>query len=120
MAKSGLKLDVGPLQKAIEKTMRETEEARQEALDQAAEIVTGEAKREDVCPYKTGALADSHTWERGPAKDQRTIGANTTYAAAVHARHKEKPQWLLRTVLEKGPEIITKAIEVAMRRRRLT
>lgn len=114
---SGFKINMKPLQAALEKTRKEAGETRDEALDMAAEIVVSEAKQREVCPYLTGALADSHTWERGPGEGQRTVGANTTYAAAVHARHQTKAQWLLRTIAQRGPEIIRKATAKALKNR---
>ncbi len=120
MAKSGLTMDVGPLVKAMLSLREQSDELLLEAGDQAAEIITGEAKQEDVCPYLTGATSDSHTWVRGPNKGEWTIGVNTVYAAAIHERHPTKSRWLVRTVVERGPRVIDLSIQAAMRRRNMT
>lgn len=99
---------LGPLEAALRKMREEANSMRDAILDQSAEILVGEAKQEERCPILTGALADSHTWQMGPKEGTRLIGANTYYAAAVHANHESKHHWLLYTVVDLGPGVLEK------------
>ncbi len=84
---------------------------RRRALRRAAEAIVGEAQFS--APVKTGTLKDAHVVDASDPDNVR-IGANTTYAAAVHERHPTKGRWFLNAVVTKGPGILRKALAEAM------
>lgn len=83
------------------------DEARRRALPEAAEAVLSEAQTES--PRLTGFLSDAHdiladdTDKEGGAI---TIGANTSYAMAVHETHPTKKRWFTRAVVQHFPRIM--------------
>ena len=86
-----------------------------ESVEIAAESLVSDAQTE--APVRTGFLVDQHIVEvRRPQKDV-LIGANTTYAAAVHANHPTKAGWLLNTILANGMSAVRAAGEIVFRRR---
>lgn len=116
MGFSGFKVPgLGALQSAMTKVRDQADATRDKILDQSAEILVGEAKQQERCPYLTGALADSHTWTVGPKEATRLIGANTTYAAAVHANHATKARWLLIAVVDLGPGVLERVTQKVLK-----
>lgn len=118
MAFTGLKVTgLSALQSALQKMRDEANDMRDAILDESAELVIGEAKQEDRCPYDWGTLSDSHTWVVGPKEGTRLLGANTDYAAAVHANHASKARWLLIATVDLGPGIIEKVTKKHLEQR---
>ncbi len=80
-----------------------------------AENLVSEMKDESVVPRDTGRLRDAHGWKR--VKDAVwELFANTSYAAAVHERHKTKARWFARTMAERGRPTLAKALEELKKR----
>lgn len=84
---------------------------RRRALRGAAIELTGAAQIDS--PVRYGTLQDSHTHDLSNP-DAPRIGANTTYAAAVHERHPTKSRWFLASVIGNGPRVMKAALEEAM------
>lgn len=86
-------------------------EIRRRAGRRGGEALVGEAQFD--APVKTGALKESHVMDASNP-DAVRIGANTTYAAAVHARHPTKAGWFLSAIVRNGPRIMKAALAEAL------
>lgn len=77
-----------------------------------AENLVSEMKMEEVVPRDTGRLRDSHGWERLKAGVFRLF-CNTTYAAAVHETHKQKPRWFAKVLADKALKTLRETVNKA-------
>lgn len=85
---------------------------RRRALAIAAEALLSAAQAD--APVKTGFLKDAHISDLSD-QDRPAIGANATYALAVHARHPTKAQWFLNAIVKNGKRVVEGALKIAMR-----
>jgi phage gpG-like protein len=106
------RIDVGPLRDALRACAKAAPKIRQRALREAAVTLRGDAQAE--APVRTGDLKASHT-EDLSNPDKPVIGAGMSYAAAVHARHPTKAGWFRDVVIKRGPVVLRKALERALR-----
>ncbi len=105
------KFDTAPLTAALNRLRREEVTVRRRTLELSAEAIVGEAQFD--APVDTGLLKSQHIVDdSNPDKIQ--IGANTKYAAAVHERHPTKSQWFLKVMLQRGANIMRKALTKAL------
>lgn len=83
---------------------------RRRVLAITAETLLSEAQAD--APVKTGTLKDAHIIDASDP-DRPAIGANTTYALAVHARHPTKAQWFLNAIVKGGKRVMEGALKIA-------
>lgn len=107
------KFDTAPLTAALNRLRREEVTVRRRALLLGAEAIVGEAQQPGVVPFKTGALAASHTVD-DTNPDLIVLGANIEYGAVVHEVHPTKSQWFLKVMLQRGANIMRKALTKAL------
>lgn len=113
---SGMELEgFDDLNAAFRKEAANAPELASDILELAAESLVSDAAIE--APKKTGILAQEHFVEMRRSKREAIVGANTNYAAAVHANHPTKAGWFQNVLLGKGLEAIKAAGVVVFRRR---
>lgn len=111
MAKTGATLPIPEMREMLKRIKREEAPIRRAALRLAAESLNSDAQVD--APVLTGFLKDSHIVDHSNPNAPR-IGANTTYAAAVHANHPTKSRWYLAAILGRGAATLRKALTIAI------
>lgn len=81
------------------------------ALDLSQEAILSEAQVD--APVLTGFLKESHFADDSD-RDNRVIGANTTYALVVHETHPTKSRWFVNAIQKNGRRILEGAIKLAL------
>lgn len=107
---SGSGIDSSKVVRELKRLHDRAPELTDRLVGQWAENLVGEMKTEGVVPRDTGRLRDSHGWDRVKAGLWRLF-ANTTYAAAVHERHKTKGGWFRRVIAERALKTLEKTVE---------
>lgn len=111
MGKTGATLPIPEMKAMLKRIKREEAPIRQAALRLAAESLNSDAQVD--APVLTGALKEAHIVDHSNPNVPR-IGANTSYAAAVHANHPTKSRWYLAAILGRGAVTLRRALAIAI------
>ncbi len=111
MTETRAELPIEGMKAMLRQFKQQEEPIRRGALALAAEGINSEAQSE--APIKTGVLKESHVVVKANP-DAPEIGANTTYAAAVHANHPQKARWYLNAFTQHGARIMGNALKLVI------
>lgn len=102
-------LPLAEMKAMLDDLRRQEQPIRRGASALAAESLNSEAQND--APVRTGVLKEAHIVDLSNPDEPR-LGANTTYAAAVHALHPGKARWYLNAIVANGARVMRKSIEL--------